>query len=56
MAEAHLWGPHCDPPVDKILAGFDPVAIDAAGADLLGFDWRSIDHIALANGLLGDAE
>ncbi len=56
MAEAHIWGPPCDPPVNKILAGFDPVAIDAAGAELLGFDWRSIDHITLANGLLGNAE
>jgi len=56
MAEAHLWGPHCDPPVNKILAGFDPVAIDAVGAELLGFDWRSIDHIALADGLLGRAD
>jgi len=54
MAEAHLWGPHCDPPVNRILASFDPVAIDAAGAELLGLDWRTIDHITLADGLLGN--
>jgi uncharacterized protein (DUF362 family) len=56
MAESHLWGRRCKPPVNKILAGFDPVAIDAAGAHLLGFDWRKIDHIRLANGLLGTVE
>jgi len=56
MAEAHLWGPHCNPPVNKILAGFDPVAIDAVGAELLGFDWHSIDHITLANGPVGQVD
>ncbi|MGI6461703.1 MAG: DUF362 domain-containing protein [Candidatus Hydrogenedentales bacterium] len=56
MANAHLWGPHCDPPVNKILASADPVAIDARGAELLGLDWRGIDHIRMANGVLGRAE
>jgi uncharacterized protein (DUF362 family) len=56
MADAHLWGPACDPPVNKILAGFDPVAVDAAGAGLLGFDWRGIEHIRMAHGVLGHAE
>lgn len=55
MAEAHLWGRYCDPPVNKILASFDPVALDAIGARLLGFDWRNIGHIKMANGLLGNA-
>ncbi len=55
MAEYHLGGPTCDPPVNKIIAGFDPVAVDAAGAGLLGFDWRTIDHIRLADGVLGTA-
>ncbi len=56
MAEFHLGGPTCDPPVNKLLAGFDPVAVDAAGARLLGFNWRNIEHIRLANGVLGTAE
>ena len=56
MAEAHLWGPVCQPPIKRLLAGFDPVAIDACGAGLLGLDWRQIDHIRLAHGLLGQAE
>jgi uncharacterized protein (DUF362 family) len=55
MAEHHLGGPVCDPPVGKIVAGFDPVAVDAAGAGLLGFDWRTIDHIRRADGVLGHA-
>ncbi|MCP4642952.1 MAG: DUF362 domain-containing protein [bacterium] len=55
MAEAHLWGPPCDPPVSKLVAGHDPVAVDAAGARLLGVDWRDVGHIALADGVLGHA-
>jgi len=54
MAEAHLWGATCRPPVNRLVAGFDPVAVDAFGAGLLGRDWRQIDHIRLADGLLGD--
>lgn len=56
MPEAHLWGPVCQPAKDRLLAGFDPVAIDACGAGLLGLDWRQIGHISLAHGLLGQAE
>lgn len=56
MAEYHLGGPTCDPPVNKLLAGFDPVAVDAAGAQLLGFNWPDIEHIQLADGILGQAE
>ncbi|MCI5207535.1 MAG: DUF362 domain-containing protein, partial [Candidatus Electrothrix sp. ATG2] len=56
MAEAHLWGPPCDPPVNKLVAGFDSVAIDSYGAALLGKDWRKIGHIAGVDGELGQAE
>jgi uncharacterized protein (DUF362 family) len=56
MAQVHLWGPHCNPPVNRILASFDPVAADAEGARLLGVDWQSVGHIRLADGLLGHAE
>ena len=56
MAEAHLWGPTCQPPINRLLAGFDPVAIDAYGAGLLGLNWRQIGHINFAHGLLGQAE
>jgi uncharacterized protein (DUF362 family) len=53
MAEAHLWGPPCDPPVNRIVAAYDPVAADAKGSQLLGIDWKTVEHISLANGLLG---
>ncbi len=53
MQEAHLFGPECHPPKNKIACGFDPVAIDAWGADLLGFGWQTIDHIRRGDGVLG---
>lgn len=56
MQEAHLYGPECNPPKNKLACGFDPVAIDAWGADLLGFGWQSIGHICRANGVLGTAK
>lgn len=56
MARSHLGGPACDPPVGKLLAGFDPVAVDAAGAHLLGIDWTEVEHIRLADGKIGSAE
>ncbi len=56
MAEAHLWGPACDPPKNRLAASLDPVAIDAWGAGLLGLDWRRIGHIGMAHGVLGEAE
>lgn len=56
LADNHLGGPPCNPPPNRLLGGVDPVAVDAAGAALLGFDWREIEHIRLAHGLLGNAE
>jgi len=56
MPVAHLWGPHCDPPVGRLAASADPVAVDAHGCGLLAKDWRSIGHIAMADGVLGRAE
>ncbi len=56
MAEAHLWGPVCSPPKGLLAAGRDPVAMDAYGAGLLGKPWQEIGHIAMAHGLLGEAD
>lgn len=56
MAESHLWGATCSPPVNLLIAGKDPVAMDAYGATLLGKNWQTIDYIKLANGILGSAE
>ncbi|GAB4266427.1 MAG: hypothetical protein Kow0092_19390 [Deferrisomatales bacterium] len=54
-AEHHLGGAPCEPPVGRIVAGFDPVAADAQGCRLLGVDWRTVDHLRLADGVLGRA-
>jgi len=56
LAEHHLGGPACNPPVNRLLAGFDPVSVDAAGAQLLGIPWRQVGHIKMADGVLGRAE
>jgi len=56
MAQAHLWGPTCDPPVGKIAVSYDPVAIDAYGTSLLGKSWQDIGHIRMAHRTLGRAE
>ena len=56
LADYHLGGATCHPPVGKFIAGFDPVAVDAVGAELLGFDWQSIGHIRMANGVLGHVD
>ena len=48
MCDYHLGGRQCSPPVNKLIAGFDPVAVDKKGAELLGFDWHNIPHIAEA--------
>ncbi|MBU0946044.1 MAG: DUF362 domain-containing protein [Proteobacteria bacterium] len=55
MAKAHLWGAHCEPPVNQLVASADPVAIDAYGAALLNIDWKNIGHIHMANSILGSA-
>lgn len=55
MAQAHLWGPTCDPPVNRLAASFDPVAIDAYGTTLLHKNWQNIGHIKMVDGELGQA-
>ncbi|HBC87374.1 MAG TPA: hypothetical protein DCZ94_10500 [Lentisphaeria bacterium] len=56
MAESHLWGAHCEPPPNLLIASFDPVAVDAYGTQVLGRDWRKIGHIKMSDGVLGHAE
>ena len=46
MPDFHLGGAHCDPPLNRLIAGFDPVAVDRMGAELLGLEWQSIAHLA----------
>ena len=53
MQEAHLWGPTCDPPPNRLAAGYDPVAMDSYGCSLLGIKWDSVGHLDKAHGILG---
>ena len=46
MPDFHLGGPECDPPVGKLVAGFDPLESDRVAAGMLGLDWRGIEHLA----------
>lgn len=39
--------------IGLILAGFDPVAVDTIGSELLGHNPRRLPYLTLANGLLG---
>ncbi len=55
LCRSHLSGPICNPPVNRLVAGFDPVAVDSVGAALLGINWQSIGHIVLAHEIIGFA-
>jgi len=46
MAEYHLGGPRCTPPVGKIIAGYNPWTVDQKACELLGLNWPEITHIA----------
>lgn len=45
LAEFHLGGRKCSPPVNKILAATDPCEADRTAAGLLDYDWRHIPHL-----------
>lgn len=45
LAQYHLGGPECDPPVNRILAGTDAMAVDRLAARLLGIDWQQVGHL-----------
>lgn len=45
LADFHLGGRICDPPVGKILAAFDAHALDREAARLLGIDPTSVAHL-----------
>ena len=54
LAGMHLSG--TKKKLGLILAGFDPVAIDALGSRLLGHDPQTIEYLKLSNGLLGSMD
>jgi len=43
----HMSGPPCDPPVGKLVAGLDALECDKLGAELLGHDWRRVEHLRI---------
>jgi len=51
---SHLSGRHKN--TGLILAGFDPVAVDALGSELLGHNPKRLEYLTLANGLLGSMD
>jgi uncharacterized protein (DUF362 family) len=50
----HLSGTHKK--LGLILAGFDPVAVDTLGSELLGHNPKKLEYLTLANGLLGSMD
>lgn len=50
----HLAGRHKK--IGVILAGFDPVAVDTVGSQLLGHNPKRLEYLTLANGLLGSMD
>jgi uncharacterized protein (DUF362 family) len=52
LAGMHLSG--TKKKIGLLLAGFDPVAVDAVGGELLGHNPRKIQYLKLADGLLGN--
>lgn len=42
--------------IGLILAGFDPVAVDAVGSELLGHNAQRLEYLALADGRLGSMD
>ena len=45
LADYHLGGPTCSPPLNTLVGGFDPFAVDRKGAELLGLDPATILHL-----------
>ncbi len=48
LCDYHLGGRKCNPHVNKLIAGFDPVSLDKEAAGLLNLKWETISHIACA--------
>jgi len=45
LADFHLGGACCNPPVNRLLAGSDARAVDREAAGLLGLDWTTVAHL-----------
>lgn len=47
LSEYHLGGPQCNPPVRKVMAGYNPWEVDREAARLLGVDWKEVPHLRM---------
>lgn len=45
MADSHLGGRKCNPPVGRLVAGYNPTEVDRISVGLLGLDWNKIGHL-----------
>jgi uncharacterized protein (DUF362 family) len=45
LADYHLGGRKCSPPVNKIVAGLNPYEVDRKAAEFLKFNWKKIKHL-----------
>ena len=45
LAEFHLGGPQCRPPVGKLVGGYNPVQVDQQACRLLGINENRVGHI-----------
>ncbi len=45
LADSHLGGKKCDPPVGRLVAGYEPAEVDRVSAGLLGLDRNKIVHL-----------
>jgi len=50
LSEYHLGGAECNPHVCKLIAGFNPLAVDRKAAELLGLNPDGIPHLAVERG------
>lgn len=46
LPDYHLGGSECNPPLNKILAGFDSYEVDRRGAAMIGLDWKTIRYLS----------
>jgi len=45
LSQYHLGGAECCPPIGKILAGSDALAVDRMGCELLGMNWQDVGYL-----------
>lgn len=45
LSQYHLGGSECCPPIQRILAGSDALAVDRKGCELLGIRWQDVGYL-----------